>query len=157
MGSNFSVNRIKEDVEGKGQLMFKRGSRCWLTSTQASVREGSRSGRKPDPERPETLSRNPASSQRVRHQYFGDRLFNGAMRNKKNRVSVLFENGSPRNGQPTEPLVRLRVLQYMSIIHMKRLLAREVFIMSDRRHVTTEQMSRVRRLMKDYGMRCCPC
>jgi len=70
------------------------------------------------------------------------------------RISVLCENGSRRDSrrQRVEPLVRLRVLQYMNIIHMKRLLAREVSIMSERRYATDNQMDRVRVLMKDYGM-----
>jgi hypothetical protein len=69
------------------------------------------------------------------------------------RISVLLENGSRRrHGRRAEPVVRLRVLQYMSIIHMKKLLAREVSIMSERRHVTGTQMGRVRELMKGYGI-----
>ncbi|KAK3319526.1 hypothetical protein B0T19DRAFT_445335 [Cercophora scortea] len=69
-----------------------------------------------------------------------------------NRVSVLCENGGRRDGRHRriEPLVRLRVLQYMNIIHMKRLLAREVSTMSERGYVTTNQMARVRKLMKGY-------
>ncbi|KAM7190492.1 hypothetical protein V8F33_009475 [Rhypophila sp. PSN 637] len=68
------------------------------------------------------------------------------------RISVLLETGRPgRHGRsPKEPVVRLRVLQYMSIIHMKRLLAREVALMSERRHVTDSQMERVKELMSDY-------
>lgn len=73
------------------------------------------------------------------------------------RISVLAEKGSHKNTpsrsgkQRLEPLVRLRVLQYMSIIYMKKLLAREVAVMSDQRHVTDNQMGRVRELMRDYG------
>lgn len=70
------------------------------------------------------------------------------------RISVLLEKGGPsRRGRGhREPVVRLRVLQYMNLINMKRLIAREVSLMSERRHVTDSQMERVRVLMKNYGM-----
>ncbi|KAM7215028.1 hypothetical protein V8F06_009554 [Rhypophila decipiens] len=103
-----------------------------------------------DPERAPTPHRNSTASRHQRDLPFEDRLYEGAMLDR--RISVLLEAGRPgRHGRsPKEPVVRLRVLQYMSIIHMKRLLAREVALMSERRHVTDSQMERVKGLMSDY-------
>ncbi|KAK4215207.1 hypothetical protein QBC37DRAFT_128229 [Rhypophila decipiens] len=103
-----------------------------------------------DPERPPTPHRNSTASRHQRDLPFEDRLYEGAMLDR--RISVLLETGRPgRHGRsPKEPVVRLRVLQYMSIIHMKSLLAREFALMSERQHVTDSQMERVKGLMNDY-------
>ncbi|KAM7197499.1 hypothetical protein V8F20_006644 [Naviculisporaceae sp. PSN 640] len=105
--------------------------------------------RDPDPELPPRRNRHSTSSRRQRTRPFEDRLYDGAM---NDRIAVLLEKGGPGPGGvgSKEPVVRLRVLQYMNLIHIKRLIAREVSLMSERHHVTDSQMDRVRVLMKDY-------
>ncbi|RYO96252.1 hypothetical protein DL765_011633 [Monosporascus sp. GIB2] len=49
-----------------------------------------------------------------------------------------------------EPRIRLRILQYMNIIYMKKLLTSEVAHIKPNRAVEHEQMSNIRRLMRDY-------
>jgi hypothetical protein len=48
--------------------------------------------------------------------------------------------------------IRIRTLQYMNIIHLKRVLAGEVAEMRNSETTSAEQMEAIRKTLKHYGM-----
>lgn len=64
---------------------------------------------------------------------------------KPNKRAPLYADG---NGVPT---IRVRALQYMTIIHLKRVLASEVAEMMQRETTSVEQMERIRETLGHYS------
>ncbi|TPX16193.1 uncharacterized protein E0L32_004188 [Thyridium curvatum] len=99
------------------------------------------SARSPDRETPSVRRRRRGSRTRSLSP-FGERLVSAATRDL--RVAPLFNLG------PRKPLVRLRILQYMSIVHMKRKIAHHVALIRDEDTVSERQLDEIGVLMKEY-------
>lgn len=107
---------------------------------QANCFEGRKSARHQD-------DRRPTSHQKRRQSgpiNFYEALMTASIR-PTNKPAPLYEED---NGVHT---IRIRALQHMTIIHLKRLLAREVAQMLDANRTSNDQMERVRTILEQYS------
>lgn len=105
----------------------------------------------PDDRRPRSKRRkHHQSSTSARPLHFSEKLAAAAIGDAE-KVSPLYTDRPNDNGEKAKPTIRIRALQHMVVLHLRRVIAGEVAEILDAQSATPDMMERARKTMKQYG------